>query len=114
MKAVVWFPVEPLLLDLRAYLDAQLRRDGNQAGIEELVEVRPKEYAVRHLVYSALGERPDVLRFEDREGALAVIAQRRWYASVASTTRLGMMGRYRQPVAPDIVCLRRTLREERD
>lgn len=71
MKAVVWFPVEPLLLDLRAYFDAQLRRDGNETGVEELVEIRSKEHAVRHLVYAAVRERPDMRRFEDREGALA-------------------------------------------
>ena len=71
MKAVVRFSVEPLLLDLRAYLDAQLRRDGDETGIEELVEVLPKEHAVRHAVDAALRERPDMRRFEDGEGALA-------------------------------------------
>src|SRR5215208_6578252 len=71
VKAVVWFPVEPLLLDSRAYLDAQFRRDGNEADVEEFVEVRSKEHAVRNLVYTALSERPDVRCFEDGECAFA-------------------------------------------
>ena len=39
MKTIVWFPIEPLLLNLRAHLDTQLWRYGNETSIEKLVEV---------------------------------------------------------------------------
>jgi hypothetical protein len=39
MKSIVWFPIEPLLLDLRAYLDPQLWGYSNETSIEKPVEV---------------------------------------------------------------------------
>jgi len=39
MKTIIWLPIEPLLLDLRAYLDTQLRRYSNETSIEKLVEI---------------------------------------------------------------------------
>jgi hypothetical protein len=71
MKTGVWFPIEPLLLDLRAYLDMQLRRYSNEASIEKSMEVRSQEHAVRHFVYAALRKWPDMCRFEDRKSTFA-------------------------------------------
>jgi hypothetical protein len=48
-----------------------VRRHRDVSGVEEPVDVRAEEQAVRHIVRAFVRVRPDVGRLEDRERVLA-------------------------------------------
>src|SRR5688572_27894891 len=48
MQRIVATPILKMLLELLAYLQLILRRDGNVTPVEQAMEIRPQEHAVRY------------------------------------------------------------------
>ena len=67
VQAVICLAVVILLADAVADVDAVVGIDGDQALVEQLVEVHPQQHAVGDFMGAALGERIDVGGLQDLE-----------------------------------------------
>jgi hypothetical protein len=70
VQFIVVPPVVELFLDAAANLEAQIRRHGHVACIEQAVDVAPKQKSVRCLMFAAIAVRANMCGFERWQGSL--------------------------------------------